>query len=167
MARLNLRKFIGMIAYPPGSIYITTNNINPSEIWGGEWEKLSGTFLWAADESRPIGSTGGSEQISAHTHGIPALSGTAASSTHYHVVTKKTTTYASGTQTSWRCLSWPGTNADYSQTVYTNNGTSDGAHTHSVTTTAATSDSAGEGNAGNMPPFTSVNMWKRLANFPL
>ena len=167
MAKLSLKKIIGIIAYPPGSIYITMKDINPADIWGGEWEKISGTFLWAADASRPAGSTGGSEILQSHTHSIPALSGTAASSSHYHVVTKKTTSYASGTQSSWRCLSWPGTNADYNQTVYTNNGSSDGAHTHSVTTTASTSGSAGTGSAGNMPPFTSVYMWKRLDRFPI
>ena len=149
--------------YPVGSVYISTSSTNPGTLFGGTWEQIKDRFLLACGSTYSNGSTGGSASLQSHTHSIPALSGTAASSTHSHVVTTKTTSYGSGSQTSWRCLSWPGTSADYTQTVYTNNGTADGSHTHSVTTNASTSGTSGSGSAGNMPPYLAVYIWKRTA----
>ena len=142
---------------------MSTNSTNPKDIFGGTWEQIKDRFLLACGSTYSNGSTGGSASLAAHTHSIPSLSGTANSSTHTHVVTTKTTSYGSGSQTSWRCLSWPGTNADWSQTVHTNNGSADGSHTHSVTTNASTSGSTGSGNSGNMPPYLAVYVWKRTA----
>ena len=46
--------------YPIGSIFITTNTTNPSTYFGGNWERIEGRFLLAADDSTyKIGSTGG------------------------------------------------------------------------------------------------------------
>lgn len=151
------------LIYPVGSIYISVNSTSPATLFGGSWTQLKDRFLLGAGDTYANGSTGGSATLQSHTHSIPALSGTAASSTHSHIVTTRTTTYAQGSQSAWRCLSWPGTNTDYSQTVYTNNGTKDGAHTHTVSTTASSTGSTGDGNSGNMPPYLTVYMWKRIA----
>ena len=32
---VSLRKFIGLIAYPPGTIYPCASDIDPAEMWGG------------------------------------------------------------------------------------------------------------------------------------
>lgn len=149
--------------YPVGSIYMSVNSTSPETLFGGTWEQIKDKFLLACGNTYSNGSTGGSASLQSHTHSIPSLSGTANSSTHTHVVTTKTTSYGSGSQTYWRCLSWPGTNADFSQTVYTNNGSADGSHTHSVTTNASTSGSSGSGNSGNMPPYLAVFIWKRIS----
>lgn len=150
--------------YPVGAIYMSVSSTNPGTLFPGTtWTALQDRFLVGAGNSYAVNATGGHKDLQSHTHSIPALSGTAAASTHTHTVTTKTTTYAQGSQSSWRCLSWPGTNADYSQTVTTNNGTADGSHTHSVTTTANTSGSTGAGNGGNLPPYLAVYMWKRTA----
>ena len=150
--------------YPVGAIYMSVSSTNPGTLFPGTtWTALQDRFLVGAGNTYAVNATGGHKDLQSHTHSIPALSGTAASSTHTHVVTTKTTTYAQGSQSSWRCLSWPGTNADYSQTVHTNNGSADGGHTHSVTTTASTSGSTGAGNGGNLPPYLAVYMWKRTA----
>ena len=101
-----------------------------------------------------------------HTHSIPSLSGSAASDGwHSHRVTNKTTSYASGSQPNWRCMSFEETKADYNQDVYSSGA---GSHTHSVTTNASTTggisqnhthtvsgttNSTGDGDAGNMPPY--------------
>lgn len=46
--------------YPIGSIFISTNTTNPSTYFGGTWERITGRFLLAADDSTyKIGSTGG------------------------------------------------------------------------------------------------------------
>lgn len=151
------------LIYPVGSIYMSVNSTSPSTLFGGTWVQLKDRFLLGAGDTYTNESTGGSAALQSHSHTIPALSGTAASSTHTHTVTTKTTSYGSGSQTAWRCLSWPGTNADFTQTVYTNNGTADGSHTHSVTTVANNTGSAGTGNGANMPPYLTVYMWKRTA----
>lgn len=42
--------------YPVGSIFITMNNTNPSEYFGGKWEKISGGYLYATG-SNSLGKT--------------------------------------------------------------------------------------------------------------
>lgn len=147
--------------YPVGSIYISVNSTNPSTIFGGTWEQIKDRFLLACGSTYSNGSTGGSASLQAHTHSIPSLSGsTNTTGEHSHVVTDRTTSYGSGSQTSWRCLSWSGTKHDYWDTV---SSWGSGNHSHSVTTNASTSGSTGGGNAGNMPPYLAVYMWKRTA----
>ena len=53
--------------YPVGSIYLSTNaNFNPNTTWGGTWVKTAnGRCLIGANDTYPIGSTGGYEK---HTH---------------------------------------------------------------------------------------------------
>lgn len=149
--------------YPVGSIYLSVISTNPQTFIGGTWVRLKDRFLLGAGDTYANGSTGGSATLQSHAHSIPVLSGTANSSTHSHIVTTKTTSFGQGSQSAWRCLSWNGTNADYSQTVYTNNGTADGSHTHTVSTNASNTGSFGDGNSGNMPPYLTVYMWKRTA----
>ena len=59
--------------YPIGSIYMSMNGTNPSQLFGGTWEQIIGRFLWATN-STP-GLTGGSknhtltvEEMPTHTH---------------------------------------------------------------------------------------------------
>lgn len=94
-----------------------------------------------------------SHGLNSHTHSIPALSGTAASAGgHTHVVSKRTSTYGSGQQSDWRCITAPASkNGDYTQTSNTE---SAGAHTHTVTTTASTTGKA-SGSTANSSALTS------------
>lgn len=52
-------KNTGLSAYPIGSIYLTVNNTNPADLFGGTWAQLSNRFLVGAGSSYPAGSTGG------------------------------------------------------------------------------------------------------------
>lgn len=45
--------------FPVGSIRKFTNDIDPNVLYGGTWQKLEGVFLFASDDSHPLGSTGG------------------------------------------------------------------------------------------------------------
>ena len=65
--------------YPVGSIYISTNsNFNPNTTWGGTWRKTAeGRCLIGANDTYPLGSTGGesthtltTEELPQHSHGI-------------------------------------------------------------------------------------------------
>lgn len=53
--------------YPIGSIYISTSaTFNPNTVWGGTWTKTAnGRCLIGANDTYPLGSTGGYEK---HTH---------------------------------------------------------------------------------------------------
>lgn len=58
--KINLLNMI----YPIGSIYLTVNNVNPSNIFGGTWEKLENRFLVGAGSDFAAGTTGGSKTSS-------------------------------------------------------------------------------------------------------
>ena len=60
--------------YPIGSIYMSINETNPSELFGGEWEQIEDRFLLACGTKHNNGETGGSEDavVVTHTHSIPA-----------------------------------------------------------------------------------------------
>lgn len=187
--------------YPVGSIYMSTSSTNPGTLFTGTtWSQITDRFLVGMGTTyTTAGGTGGASSVTletgnlpshrhsvsitsgnqsaGHTHSIPALSGTAASAgSHNHLVTSKTTSYGQGSQSSWRCLSWTGTNADWTQNVYSGDS---GAHTHSVTTTASTSGGISanhthsvSGNTGYqgsgtafsiIPPYYAVYMWRRTA----
>ena len=148
--------------YPVGSIYMSVESTNPSTLFGGTWEQLKDRFLLGAGDIYANASTGGSAELQAHFHGIPSLSGTAQSNgEHSHVTSRRTSTYGSGMQSNWRCITAPASaNGDYSQISNTENA---GAHTHTVTTNASITDSTGNGTAGNMPPYLTVYMWKRVS----
>lgn len=121
--------------YPVGSIYMSVNSTSPSTLFGGTWEQIQDTFLLSAGSTYTAGATGGEAEHTLTTAEMPS---------HSHVVTRATTSYASGQQSSWRALSWSGTNHDYSDVV--------------------SSENTGSGNAhNNMPPYLVVFMWKRTA----
>ena len=45
--------------YPVGSIYMSVNNVSPSTLFGGTWEKIQDKFLLASGTNYSNGATGG------------------------------------------------------------------------------------------------------------
>ena len=45
--------------YPVGSIYMSINSTDPSELFGGEWEQIKDRFLLACGTTYSNGATGG------------------------------------------------------------------------------------------------------------
>ena len=132
------------------------------DIYGGtKWTKIEGRFLLGASNAYPINTTGGSADsvVVSHTHGIPALSGTAASNgAHSHRMSGR---YSSIGNERFEVNYWaeagkdPWLNGDMMETS--------GAHTHSVTTNASTTGSQGVSGTGkNMPPYKAVYIWERI-----
>ena len=82
--------------YPVGSIYMSINSTDPSILFGGTWEQITGRFLLACDTTYEAGATGGSSTISlqvenlpshihsvgAHAHGLNSHTHTGPSHTH-------------------------------------------------------------------------------------
>lgn len=64
--------------YPVGSIYISMNSTDPSNYFGGVWQRIKKAFLFAADDVTYVaGGTGGEEshaltqeEIPTHAHGL-------------------------------------------------------------------------------------------------
>lgn len=61
--------------YPVGSIYMSVNSTNPTNLFGGTWEQIQGRFLFGMNSSYPAGSTGGeithkltNAEMPAHAH---------------------------------------------------------------------------------------------------
>lgn len=48
-----------LAAHPVGSIYQSLDSTPPADLFGGEWQKISGVFLFSSDDSHTVGSTGG------------------------------------------------------------------------------------------------------------
>ena len=68
--------------YPIGAIYMSVNNHNPSEIFGGEWEQIKDVFLLGCGTLYDNGATGGEashkltiNEMPSHNHGAVSTSG--------------------------------------------------------------------------------------------
>lgn len=121
--------------YPVGSIYISVNETNPTNYFGGTWERIQDTFLLCAGSTYSAGSTGGEathtltvDEMPSHSHSNPCA-----------VVYNGNATY-------YRSLF--ATNSDFWSKSDWNNATA----------------STGGGQAhNNMPPYLAVYVWKRTA----
>lgn len=125
------------IVYPVGSIYLTVSNINPSTIFGGEWESFaSGKTLVGFDinddDFNIIEKVGGSKYLQSHSHTLRG---------NTEVVSSKGNGY-------WNLPSvFEAYNAGNGKDIYKYN-----------VYTANT----GEGNSGNLQPYITCYIWKRI-----
>lgn len=127
-----------LAAWPIGSIYMSVNSTSPANLFGGTWERISETFLFAASSSYPAGSTGGEFSHKLTQSELPNYSLSVANGSN--VIRSKTGSSADAyvqTQSSgWGIPNWE------SKTVTVASGGSGAAH-------------------NNMPPYLSVWIWKR------
>lgn len=145
------------LIYPVGAVYMSTNNVNPSTLFGGSWEQIKDTFLLAAGNTYAAGSTGGKAKVSLAVENLPAHSHTGKTNldgTHIHY----STAYGwmidgVGNARSAVAEGSSGFGADIKIRA-------DGSeHQHWFTT-----DTTGSGTAvENMPPYVAVYVWKRTA----
>lgn len=166
--------------YPIGSIYMSVNNTNPSTLFGGTWEQITGYYLYAGNTNETGGSniTGAASgetgataltvnQIPSHTHYIPSLSGsTTSNGDHIHNIGAD---FDGGAASARYTVHSKGpTGAGYLKPT-----SQAGAHTHSITTnannTGASGNNASHTHALNNhthtinPPFYSLFVFKRIA----
>lgn len=131
--------------YPIGSVHITTNSVNPSNYFDGEWERIQDTFLLASGATYENGSTGGSATVTLTSaqSGVPA---------HSHKYQDYNTTYTLKTTNRK-----PGTST---AVAYGTSLTAGGGATErtSSNNTATNASQAHE----NMPPYLAVYMWERV-----
>jgi len=175
--------------YPVGCIYMSANNVNPSELFGGTW------VAWGAGRV-PVGvnaddtnfntaeKTGGAAtvtltaaQMPGHTHtynkpNSPTGKATVGASKSLTAMNNtdrnRIMTYANKVSDVLTVLKQK-TGASYSSpSLSLSDGTSavtrltGGEHTHTVGSTSTASGSAGSGNAhNNLQPYITCYMWKR------
>ena len=156
------KKIIDAI-YPIGSIYMSVNNVNPSELFGGTWVAWgSGRVPVGVNTSdsnfNTVEKTGGEKthkltvsEMPSHSHSVSGSTNTTGAHTHgtgsnNFWIGSDTNNIASGTSTGRTTIS---------KTA------SDGAHSHTVSGTA---DATGGGGAhNNLQPYITCYMWKRTA----
>lgn len=124
------------VVYPVGSIYMSTSDISPYELFGfGIWEQIKDTFLLCSGDSYAAGSIGGEaehvlteEELAPHHHHHTPNALTAAESSNGFTVGQAT-------------------NKEYVRIA-----------------SVADSESSGGGAAhNNMPPYLAVYVWKRTS----
>ena len=63
------------LVYPVGSIYMSVNSTSPDTLFGGTWQKIQDSFLFAASNSITAGSTGGQQNVTLTANNIPQMIG--------------------------------------------------------------------------------------------
>ena len=130
--------------YPVGSIYMSVNSTDPSDLFGGEWERIKDTFLLASGDTYEGGSTGGeathtltTDEMPSHTHTQNAHSHTIGSLKRYDISGNGGAAVGDG----------------YGNT-----------NNYKTGSTTATNQNTGGGQAhNNMPPYLAVYCWVRIA----
>lgn len=172
--------------YPVGSIYISIQNINPAQYFGGIWERYAqGKTLMGVDEEdtnfQKAGITGGHKELQSHTHSVTIAN----SGAHTHTVSGSAASAGNHNHSynGWYWISGSVLPSSSNYTFMSHYRTSDptqvppsqnagGAHTHTISGTAASNGthahtasaaSAGAGNGGNLPPYITTYFWLRTA----
>lgn len=120
--------------YPVGSIYMSVNDVSPSTLFGGSWEKIEDTFLLASGSTFALGQTGGEENHILTAGEMPA---------HNHDIYVDKNTGLTG-QNNFYPVNFIQVASNY---VDKN----------------VCSTSGGNQPHNNMPPYLVVNIWKRIS----
>ena len=130
---------VKLSAYPLGSIYISTAEINPASLFSGTWEKIKDKFLIGASDTYRLGDDGGSPDavVVEHFH----------SGIYYNTNVEKDR----------QIRPEIGTESLVNGFVVANAGKS------ANTTSSFVTGNAGESGVGkNLPPYLAVNIWRRI-----
>lgn len=176
-----LNRLAGQL-YPVGSIYMNVNNVEPSAIFGGSWERMpSGRMLVNSGDDFNLGQTGGEkehrlteDELASHIHGEGEMAG---NHTHTKGTMEITGDFVGALQSNFdygvhgafyyernELVGPAGNKGDGCQRVWfkaskswTGETSESGAHTHNFLPTGKNKPH------NNMPPYIVVNMWKRIS----
>lgn len=170
--KVDLANFI----YPVGSIYMSTNNVNPATLFGGTWERIQGQFLLASSSNYALGTTGGeathaltAAEMPSHNHSYAkpnANTGSTVLTVNQIPSHSHTYNHPEKNMTIWAQAGSDGEVIKALSDASKNTGSTGGGqgHTHTIPTASTNTGSKGSGTAhNNMPPYLVVNVWKRTA----
>lgn len=126
--------------YPVGSIYMSVNNINPANFFGGTWEQIKDRFLLACGSTYKAGATGGSENVTLTSSQLP---------NHKHLFANGNGAYVLPTVDRVNGTTW---GATYSE---------GGGYKINTATDQKVEGTTGQPH-NNMPPYLAVYVWKRI-----
>ena len=168
------------LVYPVGSLYWSSNNTDPSTLFGGTWQQIKDMFVLAAGDSYTNGATGGEKT---HTLTIDEMPSHDHSFTPSGTVTSSFSgTASSGSANVETAHGWNTSGVFSSSTDLSNSSVGDdageyhdqyrlnfymvpkGTVSSSFSGSAGTTDSRGSGTAhNNMPPYIVKYCWERIA----
>lgn len=170
-----LKEMILGMMYPVGSIYMTTQDINPETVIGGTWEKYAeGRTIIGANATYPAGSTGGeathklsTAEMPSHGHGFSGSGNTSGTSWNRsgtaHIkgaITENSNPRADGfasVDTSWNSGDQVGQTIWQSKGVYM-----DVQHNHSISVSGTVASTGSSQAHNNMQPYIATYIWKRI-----
>ena len=137
------------LVYPVGSVYIAFNDINPSTLFGGTWERIKNTFLWAVgSDGQNLGFRGGEAEHTLTVSEMPSHEG------HLSAGFVGTVPQGKGNYKGFLNLD--------KMTAYGDVGR--GWNVYAGNEMHPASEAVGGGQAhNNMPPYIYVSMWRRTA----
>lgn len=74
-AQRDLKSEILLACYPVGSYYWSSESTDPSTLFGGTWERVKDTFVYALGDSGSAGDTGGASSRTIAETNLPKLGG--------------------------------------------------------------------------------------------
>ena len=166
--------------YPIGSIYLSVSEKNPAILFGGTWVKIEDRVLLGAGTNYANGEQGGEAEVTLEVENLPSHSHdyTHATAVQSHALTdaempRHTHLYQEAIMAIENhenaAISTASTGVfpaavagnKYNYPFYSGAGE---AHNHGLTTESASTQSVGTNTPiNNMPPYLTVNIWKRIA----
>ena len=131
--------FINLV-YPVGSIYMSVNDVSPSTLFGGSWEKIEDTFLLASGSTFALGQTGGEVNHILTVDEMPE---------HNHIVFGNTNPGDNSGVGHWNFITREGYCYGNDVNLYFNG--------------SSTRKNGNSQAHNNMPPYLVVNIWKRIS----
>ena len=147
------------LIYPVGSIYMSVNSVNPATLFGGEWEQIKDKFLLSAGDTYSNATEGGSADavVVKHNHTQNA---------HYHNANSDGTRsfMTAPTGSTWNEIAGSNISGSGYHYVVTQDKSNYNVWVNqSANATATNKESGVDGTGKNMPPYLTVNVWKRTA----
>lgn len=145
-------------AYPVNSIYMAIDEVSPASLFGGSWERIKDKFLLAVGDTYKKNTSGGAASVKLEEKHIPS---------HGHWFSAGT----NWTGDHWHNIGWDRDGGSGSNRYTVHNAGSGGAQGqagtsssggHSHTVEGWTGGTGGGENHDNMPPYTTVYIWKRI-----
>lgn len=173
-----LNRLAGQL-YPIGSIYMNVNNVEPSAIFGGSWERMpSGRMLVNSGNDFNLGQIGGEkehrlteDELASHSHDVNNINGNTTSTA------KLVGKFSSSIRPNGDITDVPYRNGfgivskESEYGIHAKDGENsspgrnyviDASHSHTVNLNISMLPSGKNQPHNNMPPYIVVNMWKRI-----